>query len=239
VTDQNLFAPPEAPADPPTVAVPAAPRRRSGRRQVLIGAALLVLLVVGGVTAVLLSSGGSGGTEPVSRVAAGGTGAAATPAPPAGDPRNAGGARGGTKGLGGDTLLVGNLVSTADGTIVVAQDGGLERAIHTDGSTRVLGGGKKGLAGLQPGDRVVVRVAGSGDAATAVTVQSPKPRVTGTVTALAGDTATVLRGDGLSVPVNIGAVNPKPAVGDLVVISGKAEGPGITADRLRVLPKAP
>ena len=237
MTDQNLFAPPEAPADPPTVAVPTRPRRRFGRRHVLVGAALLVLLVVGSVTAVLLSSGGSGVTDPVSRVATGGTGAAATPAPPVGDPQDAGGARGGTKGLGGDTLLVGNLVSTADGTIVVAQDGGLERTIRTDGSTRVLGGGRKGLAGLQPGDRVVVRVAGSADAATAVTIQIPKPRVTGTVTALAGDTATVLRGDGLSVPVNIGAVNPKPAVGDLVVISGRAEGPGLTADRLRVLPR--
>jgi hypothetical protein len=110
--------------------------------------------------------------------------------------------------------------------------------VHTNEGTKVLGAGAKGLAGLTAGDRVVVRVSGSGDAATAVTVRSPKAHVTGTVTALSGDTVTVLRADGLAESVNIAAVNPKPAVGDQVVLSGNADGSTVTADRIRRLPRA-
>jgi hypothetical protein len=243
VTGPDLFLPQsEDPTEPPTVVVASARRRRFSRRRIAIGAALLAVLVGGGMAVALLIPGGSFGGAVAAfegRPVDGGQQAAA----PAPAPAPAGGRQRGQHGdgrdrLGADTLLVGKLVSTGTGTLVVAQDNGATLTVHTNEGTKVLGAGKKGLAGLTAGDRVVVRVSGTGDAAAAVTVRSPKAHVTGTVTALAGDAATVLRADGLAESVNVAAVNPKPAVGALVVLSGTADGSTLTADRMRPLPKA-
>ncbi len=240
MTGPDLFQQADTPADPPTMMT--APRRRPrfGRRRIVIGSALLAVLVAGGsVVALLVPDDGAGGA----RAAFGGLPAegnqqhAATA--PQGGPAAGGGARGaGRQPLGDDTLLLGRLVSTGTGTLVVAQDNGPTRTVRTDDNTKVPRAGRKGLAALTPGDRVVVRVSGTGDAATAVVVRSPKAHVTGTVTALSGDTATLLRADGLSETVNVAALNPKPAVGDLVVVSGKADGTTVVAERSRALPKA-
>ena len=100
------------------------------------------------------------------------------------------------------------------------------------------GSGNAALGDLAPGERVVVRVEGTGDAATAVAVLTPRTRVTGTVTALTGDSATITRIDGLAVTANVAAVTP-PAVGDLVVLTGvTTDGTTLTADAIRVLPTA-
>ena len=109
--------------------------------------------------------------------------------------------------------------------------------MRTDAATRMLGDRAGAPADLQPGARVVVRVAGSGDARTAVSVSSPAGRVTGTVTAVSGDVVTVLQANGLAVNVNVASANPKPAVGDLVAVTGVPDGTTITATRVRVLPK--
>jgi predicted methyltransferase len=130
------------------------------------------------------------------------------------------------------------VVSNAGGTLVVAPDGGgANVSVRTDAATRMLGDRAGAPADLQPGARVVVRVTGSGDARTAVSVSSPVGRVTGTVTAVSGDVVTVLQANGLTVSVNAASANPKPAVGDLVAVTGVPDGTTITATRVRVLPK--
>jgi hypothetical protein len=131
------------------------------------------------------------------------------------------------------------VVSAAPDALVVAQDGGPQpRTVHPYAQTRVLGAGARSVAELRPGDRVMISVAGVGDAATAVTVRTMKAQVTGTVTALSGDTATLLEADGTTVGVDLAAVSPKPAIGDLVRVTGRASGAALTADRIRTLPKA-
>ncbi|OLT03712.1 hypothetical protein BJF90_03100 [Pseudonocardia sp. CNS-004] len=100
------------------------------------------------------------------------------------------------------------------------------------------GAGNSGLGDLQVGERVVVSVEGTGDAATAEAIWVPQASVTGTVTALSGETATVVSVDGLSVPVDTTGLSQKPAVGDVVVLTGTADAGTIRADGIRVLPKA-
>jgi hypothetical protein len=142
-------------------------------------------------------------------------------------------------GLGDGPVLAGTVASTGNGTLVVAVDGGAERTLRTDADTRVVGRGNSALGDLQTGERVVVRVQGTGDAARAVTVWTPQARVIGTVTALNGDTATVTSVEGLTVNADVSALSQKPAAGNVVELTGvAADGTTIRADGIRVLPKA-
>lgn len=132
--------------------------------------------------------------------------------------------------------LTGSVVSVAPGSLVLAQDGAGQVSVPTTDRTRVMGAGN-GLTGLQPGQRVVVRL---GADKSAVAVFSPKAQAVGTVTAIAGDRATLVRPDGLTEPVDLSAVNPKPANGDVVAVSGTAAENGATlkVETLRPMPKA-
>jgi hypothetical protein len=235
--DPNGPPPAEAPScEPPTTAIEHRRRPRFTRNRTVIGAAVLAVLAVAGVTIALLVGGPATSPPPVSGAAAGATGPAggATPTPAGrGDRKAAGGKHAGATGL-----LVGNVVSNAAGTLVVAPDGGgANVSVRTDAATRMLGDRAGAPADLLPGARVVVRVAGSGDARTALSVSTPAGRVSGTVTAVSGDVVTVLQANGLAVNVNAASANPKPAVGDLVAVTGVPDGTTITATRVRVLPK--
>ncbi|MGE3285467.1 hypothetical protein [Pseudonocardia sp.] len=141
--------------------------------------------------------------------------------------------------LGDDTLLAGTVVSAGNGTLVITPDGSPQRTLRTDDRTRVAGDGVRSLAELTAGQRVLLRVDGTGDAATVVVAYVPQARVTGTVTAIAGNQATVVSVQGLTVTVDVTAIGQKPAVGDLVEISGGASGAALRADELRVLPTTP
>jgi hypothetical protein len=243
VTNPNLFSPQGPPAlEPPP---PERPHRSRRRRGVIVAA--LVLLVLGG-TAIALLIPALRSPAPVGLPAAGARPAPAPVGPPAKGARDAqpggllgvGGGKGSGGGIGDDTLVVGSVASTSAGSIVVTSDSGGDRTIRTDGTTRVRGGARAAVGDLKPGERVVVRVHGTGDAATAVMIATPKARVTGTVTQLSGDTATIRQVDGTTGTADVAAVNPKPAVGDLVVVSGKAtDGAALVADQLRVLPRTP
>ena len=234
--DPNGPPPAEAPSyEPPTTAIEHRRRPRFTRNRAVIGAAVLAVLAVAGVTIALLVGGPAASPPPVSGAAAGaGPAGGATPTPAGrGDRKAAGGKHAGATGL-----LVGNVVSNAGGTLVIAPDGGgANVSVRTDAATRMLGDRAGAPADLPPGARVVVRVAGSGDARTAVSVSSPGGRVSGTVTAVSGDVVTVLQANGLAVNVNAASANPKPAVGDLVAVTGVPDGTTITATRVRVLPK--
>src|SRR5688500_5801295 len=111
--------------------------------------------------------------------------------------------------LGDDTLLAGSVVSVAQGTLVVTPDGAPQRTLRTDGDSRVRGSGNTGLGDLQAGERVVVRIEWTGAAARAVAVLVPPARVTGTVTAIAGDRITVVQLDGLTTTADITALTQK------------------------------
>jgi hypothetical protein len=142
-------------------------------------------------------------------------------------------------GLGDDPIVTGTVASVADGSIVVNVDGSGPRTLRTDGDTEVTGASNSGLGDLQTGERVVVEVEGTGDAATAESVWTPQASVTGTVTALAGDRATVTSVEGLAVTVDVAALSQRPAVGDVVVLTGTAADAGtIRAEGIRVLPRA-
>lgn len=244
---------PNTPPEPPTAPVARRSRwRRPRGRGAVIGAALVALLVVAGVAAALLIPGHGPGRKdredfggPDIGLSGGfgeldGLGGPGPAGPDRGGPGR-GGPRGGApldRGLGDDTLLAGTVVSTADGSIIITPDGGAQRTIRTDGDTRVRGNGNTGLGDLQAGERVVLRISGTGEAATAVTILAPQARVTGTVTALTGDTATVTAIDGLTVTADVTALSQKPAVGDLVVLTGVAtNGTTLTADGIRILPR--
>ncbi len=158
------------------------------------------------------------------------------PGGPRGDGGDGSGRHGGPRGLANTAAITGSVVSVAPDNLVVAADGAGQVTIPTNDRTRVRGAGN-GLTGLQPGQRVVVRVGGDGSA---VAVLVPVARAAGTITALDGDRATLVRPNGLTEVIDIVAVNPKPTVGDLVAVSGApAENGGVLkADQLRVLPKA-
>lgn len=132
--------------------------------------------------------------------------------------------------------LSGSVVSVAPGNLVLAADGAGQVTVPTNDRTRFMGAGN-GLTGLQPGQRVVVRIGGD---KSAVAVFSPKARAIGTITAIAGDRATLVRPDGLTEPVDLAAVNPKPVNGDVVAVSGTAADNGATlkVDTLRPMPRA-
>ena len=242
-TEQNPQAPvPQAaPENPP----PAAPRRRFRftRFGLLLAAAGLGILVVGGVIGALafprsvnahlpgrpgvermVDPGGPEGGQ------GRGHGQESRPGP------------GMAPGIGRTgPMIAGTVVSVSDGTLVVAPDGGgAQRTLHTDANTRFggPGAGQQVLTGLKPGQRVVVEVQGTGATATATAVRAPIARVVGTVTALTGTTATVTATDGLVVQVDVSKANPVPVVGDGIAAAGPVTGTTITADQVRVLPKA-
>ncbi|WP_300009388.1 hypothetical protein [Pseudonocardia sp.] len=223
---------------------PSPPRRRPSRRALVVGAVVLAVLVVAGVVAALLIPGGGPGRDGrrggVPEI--GLTGEYGELVGPGAGPGRRGDGPGGRGprdlgGLGDDAVLVGSVVSTADGTLVVTPDGGAQRTLRTDDDTRVRGAGNAALGDLTAGERVVVRVEGTGDAATAVSVLAPQGRVSGTVTALDGDRATVVAIDGRAVAVDVSALGQRPAVGDVVVLTGTfADGTTLTADGVRILP---
>lgn len=225
-----------------TVPAPESPTRRRlrpGRRTLVVGAVVLAVLVVAGVVAALLiPDGGPGrgdrrGGVPEIGLTGEFDELGGGPGPGRGDrgPRGEG-------ILGDDAVIIGSVVSTAEGTLVVTPDGGAQRTLRTDDDTRVRGSGNAALGDLTAGERVVVRVEGSGDAATAVSVLAPQGRVGGTVTALTGDRATVVAVDGRTVTVDVAALGRRPAVGDVVVLTGTFEdGTTLTADGVRILPR--
>lgn len=219
-------------------------RRRPRGRLLVIGAVVLAALVVAGVVAALLVPGGPGRGDD----RRGGPGIGLTgeyeELGPSGGPGGVGGPGRGDRGprgegLGDDAVLVGTVVSTSDGTLVVTPDGAAQRSLRTTDDTRVRGSGNAALGDLAPGERVVVRVDGIGDAATAVSVTTPQARVTGTVTALTGTSATVVAVDGRTVTVDVAGLGQQPAVGDVVVLTGTiTDGATLTADGVRILPRA-
>ena len=222
------------PIEPSMTPVPPPPRRsrwpRPRGRGGVIAAVVVATLVVGAVAAALLGSSSE-------RVAGPGVGRAAESEGFPGGPDRGRGQRG--LGQGETPVVVGTVVSTATGTITITPDGGAARTLRTDGDTRVRGNGNTAVGDLQAGERVIVRVSGSGATATAVSIEVPKASVSGTVTALSGDTATITSVDGLVVSANVAALSQKPVVGDVVVLTGTvANGMTITADGIRVLPKA-
>jgi hypothetical protein len=255
------------PTEPPTVQNPQpppggpAPRRpwrsRLRSRGVIIGAVIVAVLVVGGVAAALLipdrhrgfersgpmgELGGWGAPWQGPGAGSGGVGPGGGPWGPHGDRFGAPGDRGGESGphgIGDTPVLTGTVASVADGTLVVNVDGGGQRSLRTDGDTRVGGGQNSALGDLQTGERVVVEVQGTGATATARAVWTPQVRVAGTVTALAGDRATLTSIDGLTVTADVAALSQKPVVGDVVVLTGvAADASTIRAEGIRVLPRA-
>ncbi|MGI5127708.1 hypothetical protein ACQEVB_12925 [Pseudonocardia sp. CA-107938] len=235
--------PPTQQSAPPPPPQPQPRRFRPTRTGVGLALAGLALLVVGGVAGALLFSRpahverfGPGGIARLDERGPGPFGPRFERGPGGrGDAWSPG--RGREAALRGPVVL-GTVVSTGNGTLVVAPDGAAQRTLRTDDRTRVAGPGTRSLAELKPGQRIAVVVSGSGDAATAVAVRAPQARVVGTVTAVAGDTATVTSADGLVVTVNTAAANPKPAVGDVIAVTGTASGTTITATTVTVLPKA-
>lgn len=224
------------PADPPTESTPTSRWRRfrPGGRGAVIGAVVVALLVVAGVVAAFLLPG----SGPGHRGDRGpGFGLSSESDPLLGDGPGGRG-RGPLHGLGDDTLLAGTVSAVGEGTLGVTPDGAPARTLRTDDDTRVLGPGDGALGDLAAGERVLVRVDGSGEAATAVAVWATPARAAGTVTALTGDTATVVRVDGLPVTADVAALAQRPAVGELVVVTGAADGTTLVADTVRVLPTA-
>jgi hypothetical protein len=238
--------------EPPTTEVKP-PRRnwksRLRSRGAVITAVVAALVVIGGVTAALLlpdhdrgrfgpgfDRAGWSGEAPWEGGRHGGWGG--HDRGDAGDDFGDRGPGGRPFGLGDDPVVTGTVASVANGSIVVNVDGAGQRTIRTDGDTRVGGSSNNGLGDLQVGERVVVGVEGTGDAATAESVWVPQASVAGTVTVVSGDTATVTSVEGLPVTVNTTALSQKPAVGDVVVLTGTADAGTIRADGIRVLPKA-
>ncbi|NMH97127.1 hypothetical protein [Pseudonocardia acidicola] len=236
--------PPGAAGEQPTEQVAAQPpavRPRRRRRWLIGGASALALLVVAGVAAALLIPDGGRGAGPGGRAGnsasvadLGGADLLAAVGPGGG--RGHGGEG---RGLGSDTLLVGTVATVGNGTVVVNRDSGGQMTVKTDNKTRVPGGNAN-LGNLTAGERVVVRVRGTGAAATAVSVATPRAHVSGTVIAITGDRATVIAADGLTVTVDISGLATKPAAGDLVTLTGTSADGGATlkAQTVRTLPKA-
>jgi hypothetical protein len=237
------------PSEPP-------PPRRSWRsrltsRAAVITAGIVALVVVTGVTAALLlpdhdhrrfgpGPGRAGWDEMHEHLRGGGQWGADGPGR-FGDRDHAWNddAGRGPFRMGDDPIVAGTVASVADGSLVVNVDGAGPRALRTDGNTVVFGADNSGLGDLQTGERVVVEVAGTGATATAASVWTPQAQVTGTVTALAGATATVTSVDGLVVTADVAALSQQPTVGDVVVLTGSAVDAGtIRTAGIRVLPRA-
>ncbi|MBW0105385.1 hypothetical protein, partial [Pseudonocardia sp. KRD291] len=119
-----------------------------------------------------------------------------------------------------------------------ARDGAGDVPIRTDDRTRV-GGVTTELTALTPGQRVVVRVSGTGADAVAASVQTPRARLTGTVTSLAGARATVVEASGLTSAVDTTGLTTKPSVGTRAEFGGVAADNGtvLRADEMQTLPE--
>jgi hypothetical protein len=246
--------------EPPTTEVPPPaepkpPRRplrsRLRSRGAVITAIVAALVVIGGVTAALLlpdNDRGRFGGPGFDRAGWAGERPWGDGGPGHWGDRDSDRADGDDEGFGGpgprpfgfgdDPVVTGTVASVADGSIVVNVDGAGPRTLRTDGDTEVGGPSNSGLGDLQVGERVVVEVEGAGDAATAESIWVPQAGVTGTVTALSGNTATVTSVEGLTVSADVTALSQKPAVGDVVVLTGTADAGTIRADGIRVLPRA-
>jgi hypothetical protein len=246
--------------EPPTTEVPPPaepkpPRRplrsRLRSRGAVITAIVAALVVIGGVTAALLlpdNDRGRFGGPGFDRAGWAGERPWGDGGPGHWGDRESDRADGHDEGFGGpgprpfgfgdDPVVTGTVASVADGSIVVNVDGAGPRTLRTDGDTEVGGPSNSGLGDLQVGERVVVEVEGAGDAATAESIWVPQASVTGTVTALSGNTATVTSVEGLTVSADVTALSQKPAVGDVVVLTGTADAGTIRADGIRVLPRA-
>jgi hypothetical protein len=213
--------------EPPTSEVkpPRTWRSRLRSRGAVITGVVAALVVIGGVTAALLlpdhdrgrfgpgfdRAGWSGGA-PWEDGRHGPMGMGIGDHGPGGERFGGPGQHG--FGFGDEPVVTGTVASVANGSIVVNVDGAGQRTIRTDNDTRVGGSSNGGLGDLQVGERVVVEVEGTGDAATVTSVE------------------------GLTVTVNTTALSQKPAVGDVVVLTGTADAGTIRADGIRVLPKA-
>ena len=133
--------------------------------------------------------------------------------------------------------VVGSLVTINGANMVITPDGGAQVTVAVTPQTRVVGDQRAALTDLKAGDRVAVREDANHQAVGVLVIPA---RAVGTVTALNGDQATLIRPDGLTEPVDVSAVNPKPQVGDHVAVRGSAANNGGTlkATELRELPKA-
>jgi hypothetical protein len=237
-------------SEPPTTRVPppGEPPRRPWRsrlrsRGVVIGAVVAALVIIAGVTAALLWPDHDRGRFGPGFDRAGWVGERPWGGPWGEGPHSRWGNRdagpGPHLGIGDSAVLTGTVASVADGSIVVNVDGSAPRTLRTDSDTAVRGAGNSGLGDLQAGERVVVAVEGTGDTARAESIWTPQARVIGTVTALTGDRATVTSVDGLTVSVDVAALSQKPAVGDVVALTGTAtDASTIRADGIRILPRA-
>jgi hypothetical protein len=239
--------------EPPTTQVPPpaepTPPRRSWRsrlrsRGALITAAIAALVVIAGVTAALLLPDHDRGRFGPGLERSGWVGERPWGPGHWGDRDREGfdhdGPGRGPRpfGFGDGPLVTGTVASVTNGSIVVNVDGAGPRTLRTDSDTEVGGPANSGLGDLQVGERVVVAVEGTGEAATAKSIWTPQASVTGTVSALSGNTATVTSVEGLIVSVDVTALSQKPAVGDVVILTGTADAGTIRADGIRVLPRA-
>jgi hypothetical protein len=140
-------------------------------------------------------------------------------------------------GTGATPAVLGTLVTINGGNMVINQDGGAQATVTVGPQTRVLGPGRASLTDLKAGDRVAVREDANHQAVGVLVVPA---RAVGTITALNGNQATLVRPDGLTEPVDVTAVTTKPQVGDRVMVEGTATSDGgtLAATQLRELPKA-
>lgn len=211
----------ESPAPEPAAATPTSPRRRRGRPWLIgLGGVLAGGLLVAGVL-------GHGRPAPDLEFAA--EAELITSAFPAeGDGDRPGGHHrpfgpGQWRFDPDERVVVGTVAGSGANELTVAQDGGSQTSIPTDEDTRVRGAGNHELGDLDAGERVVVRVGSDGTAAVVGVVRA---HVLGTVTALDGDRATVLRPDGLAVQLDLSGVDARPEIGTVVAVHGSAESGG-------------
>lgn len=134
----------------------------------------------------------------------------------------------GRKDRAGGTVVVGTVKAVRDGALDVAKDGGGEATVTTGPSTKTRG---VDLAGLRPGQRVVVRAKDG----KALMVSVPQAHARGTVTALDGDRATLVEFEGSTRTLELSGVADKPKVGDLVAVRGTASGDVLVVERVRRL----
>lgn len=134
----------------------------------------------------------------------------------------------GRKDRAGGTVVVGTVKAVRDGALDVAKDAGGEVTVTTGPSTKTRG---VDLAGLRPGQRVIVRAQDG----KALMVGVPRARARGTVTALDGDRATLIEFAGSTRTLELSGVADKPRVGDLVAVRGTASGDVLVVERLRRL----
>ncbi|MCP2259630.1 hypothetical protein LX15_003335 [Streptoalloteichus tenebrarius] len=136
----------------------------------------------------------------------------------------------------GQTILAGTVQEAKDDRLVVNRDGGGQVTVTTNGGTKVRGSGVDSLAALRQGQRVVVRVDRENRA---LSVRVPAAHAVGTVTAINGGRGTLLRGDGLTLALDLSGVRDAPKVGDLVAVRGTpTEGGGtLKVTEVRMLPR--